>query len=266
MSHFGDLLRKARQCAGFTQKELGEKVGVDDSYISRLERGVYQPPTREVVLKLADALGISGKIRRFVFFLAAYVAGYEDMEGLTLVEEGNDQVLGQGQQAGTTPTPQPRRMEKERVIQDILGVLNRAEVYEKVWQETLELLESFVEWLKFRLEEQREIGALAEQDQQLSFAQRLYLHITGPASEVQSFFDEVGAGKHDDLKVARAPREYTNMFARHTMGYEARLYGTVVFTAPVAEKLAHDYVKRLIEPRLPQSSIEVKVSEDIPSL
>jgi transcriptional regulator with XRE-family HTH domain len=94
MSHFGELLIKYRQCAGLTQKELGEKVGVDDSYISRLERGVYQPPTREVVLKLADALGISGKIRRFVFFLAAYVAGYEDMEGLTLVEATEEEAPG----------------------------------------------------------------------------------------------------------------------------------------------------------------------------
>lgn len=94
MSHFGELLIKYRQRAGFTQKELGEKVGVDDSYISRLERGVYQPPTREVVLKLADALGISGKIRRFVFFLAAYVASYEDMQGLTLVEATEEEAPG----------------------------------------------------------------------------------------------------------------------------------------------------------------------------
>jgi transcriptional regulator with XRE-family HTH domain len=105
MSYFGELLIKYRQRAGFTQKELGEKVGVDDSYISRLERGVYQPPTREVTLKLADALGLSGKIRRFVFFLAAYVAGYEDMEGLTLVEEGDGQSLESDKQASTTSIP-----------------------------------------------------------------------------------------------------------------------------------------------------------------
>jgi hypothetical protein len=66
--------------------------------------------------------------------------------------------------------------------------------------------------------------------------------------------------------VAKAPKESTSMFERNTMGYEARLYGTVLFTAPVAEKLAHDYVKSLIETRCPQSRIEVKVSKDIENL
>jgi hypothetical protein len=145
-------------------------------------------------------------------------------------------------------------MEKERVIKKLLGVLSRAEECEDGWQETLKLLESFVEWLRFRLEEP------------LSFAKRLYLQITGPASEVQSFFDEVEADKLLGLEVAVKLRESTGMFARHTMGYEARLYGTVVFTAPVAEKLAHDYVKSLIETRFPQSRIEVKVSEDVENL
>jgi transcriptional regulator with XRE-family HTH domain len=112
MSHFGELLKKARQRTWHTQKELGEKVGVDDSYISRLERGVYQPPSREVAEGLADATSMSNKpvtlyvstkemdaIDRFVFLLEANVAGAEDVKEIRLVkiedgeaekEEGKD--------------------------------------------------------------------------------------------------------------------------------------------------------------------------------
>lgn len=114
-------------------------------------------------------------------------------------------------------------------------------------------------------EEPHEMGALAEPDQQLSFAQNLYLQITGPASDVQSFFDEVVAGSLPELKVAIAPRESTSMFSRHVHGYEARLCGTVEFTGHVSEKFGHDHVKSLIETRFPQTCIEVKVSEDAPS-
>jgi transcriptional regulator with XRE-family HTH domain len=91
MSRFGELLKEARKRTKLTQQELGGKVPVDGSYISKMETGKEPPPTRDVAVKLADALGIIDKIRRLVFFLAAYVAGDEDMEGLTLVEVAGEE-------------------------------------------------------------------------------------------------------------------------------------------------------------------------------
>ena len=104
MSHFGELLKKARKHTWLTQKELGEKVGVDDSYISRLERGVYQPPSREVAEGLADATSMGNKpvtlyvstkdmdaIDRFVFLLEANVAGAEDVKEIRLVKIEDDE-------------------------------------------------------------------------------------------------------------------------------------------------------------------------------
>jgi transcriptional regulator with XRE-family HTH domain len=91
MSRFGELLKEARKRTKLTQQELGGKVPVDGSYISKMETGKEPPPTRDVAVKLADALGINDKIRRLVFFLAAYVAGDEDMEGLTLVEVAGEE-------------------------------------------------------------------------------------------------------------------------------------------------------------------------------
>jgi transcriptional regulator with XRE-family HTH domain len=89
MSGFGDLLREARIHAGLNQPELAEKVAVDKSYISKLERGIESPPSRKVAVKLVDALGISEKEDRIKFLSAAGVINDEDLEGFTLVKGGN---------------------------------------------------------------------------------------------------------------------------------------------------------------------------------
>jgi transcriptional regulator with XRE-family HTH domain len=238
------VLRERREFIGIPKAEIARRVEISESYVAMAEQGKRRP-SKSVLERWAAALGWDEVYTQQLLSLAGHITREQDNTPSPRLPFAGSALH----------FPQPRRMEKEQVIQKLLEVLKRAEEYEDGWQETLKLLESFVEWLKFRLEEP------------LSFAKRLYLRITGPASEVQSFFDEVEADKHPAFKVATAPRqESTSMFARRTRGYEARLYGTVEFTAPLAEKLAYDYVKRLIETRLPQSRIEVKVSEDVPSL
>jgi transcriptional regulator with XRE-family HTH domain len=88
MSRFGELLLIARERAELSQLALAKKVDVDNSYISRMERGVFTPPSREVAVRLADVLGIRDKKERFAFLLAAGVANEADVQGLKLVEEG----------------------------------------------------------------------------------------------------------------------------------------------------------------------------------
>jgi transcriptional regulator with XRE-family HTH domain len=105
MSRFGELLKEARKRTKLTQQELGGKIPVDGSYISKMETGKEPPPTRYVAVKLADALGINDKIRRLVFFLTAYVAGDEDMEGLTLVKLADGEAEEEEEQASSTPLP-----------------------------------------------------------------------------------------------------------------------------------------------------------------
>src|SRR5581483_7435493 len=53
---FATLLRRFRERADFSCNELARAVGVDPSYISRLERGEREPPRRPVVERLATAL------------------------------------------------------------------------------------------------------------------------------------------------------------------------------------------------------------------
>jgi UTP--glucose-1-phosphate uridylyltransferase len=56
-NEFTKLLRKRREEAGLTQRELARRVNLDASYINRMETGDRQP-SRETALKLADALNI----------------------------------------------------------------------------------------------------------------------------------------------------------------------------------------------------------------
>ncbi len=57
---FGDLLRRHRDSAGWTQEELAERTGLTPQAISLLERGERRRPHRYTVQKLAEALGLEG--------------------------------------------------------------------------------------------------------------------------------------------------------------------------------------------------------------
>jgi transcriptional regulator with XRE-family HTH domain len=57
MSDFGTVLREKRQASGLSQRQLAGKIGVDFSYISKLENGRLPPPAAETVTRLAEVLG-----------------------------------------------------------------------------------------------------------------------------------------------------------------------------------------------------------------
>lgn len=51
-------IRALRKKRGMTQRQLADAVGVEQGYISRLERGPSEP-SPDVLRRLADALGVS---------------------------------------------------------------------------------------------------------------------------------------------------------------------------------------------------------------
>jgi len=53
---FGTRLRELRIKAHLTQRELAGKIGVDFSYLSKIENGVFPPPSEKVILELAEVL------------------------------------------------------------------------------------------------------------------------------------------------------------------------------------------------------------------
>jgi transcriptional regulator with XRE-family HTH domain len=58
MEGFSGLLERFRTRAGFSQNELARKAGVSPSYVNRLEKGGRQPPSRDVMHRIAEALGL----------------------------------------------------------------------------------------------------------------------------------------------------------------------------------------------------------------
>ncbi|MBI2850852.1 MAG: helix-turn-helix domain-containing protein [Chloroflexi bacterium] len=59
-SEFGSKLKKLREQSGLSQRELAQKIGVDFSYLSKIENGAVPPPSQEVILKLAKVLKADG--------------------------------------------------------------------------------------------------------------------------------------------------------------------------------------------------------------
>lgn len=53
---FGKKIRDLRLGKRMTQRELADEVGIDITYISKLERGQLPPPSERVIRKMAQAL------------------------------------------------------------------------------------------------------------------------------------------------------------------------------------------------------------------
>lgn len=55
---FGQTLRELRRSKGISQRELADKIGVDFSYISKVENDRLPPPAADTIQKICDVLGI----------------------------------------------------------------------------------------------------------------------------------------------------------------------------------------------------------------
>ena len=53
---FGSKLKELRRKAGLTQQEIAAKVGVDATYLSKIENGVMPPPSRGIIILLGEVL------------------------------------------------------------------------------------------------------------------------------------------------------------------------------------------------------------------
>ncbi len=74
IKQLGILIKSSREAAGYSTRALGSKAGVNDSTIVRLEQGLRNNPSPEVLTKLAQALHL--KLAN-VFSLAGYAVPQE---------------------------------------------------------------------------------------------------------------------------------------------------------------------------------------------
>jgi transcriptional regulator with XRE-family HTH domain len=55
---FGPTVKRLRLARGLSQKDLAEAVGIDFGYLSNIERSKVNPPSRNVVLRIARELAV----------------------------------------------------------------------------------------------------------------------------------------------------------------------------------------------------------------
>jgi transcriptional regulator with XRE-family HTH domain len=55
-SEFGRTVRKLRERRAIGLREMAERIGASQGYLSQVERGNYAPPSEEKIVALADAL------------------------------------------------------------------------------------------------------------------------------------------------------------------------------------------------------------------
>jgi len=56
---FGQKLRVLRRATGVSQRKLADRVGVDFSYISKLENDRLPPPAADTVVRICEALSVA---------------------------------------------------------------------------------------------------------------------------------------------------------------------------------------------------------------
>lgn len=86
---FAERLRELRRQKDFSQSDLGERIGVHLTHISRYERGLSRP-TADTLKRLADALGVSGDYLLEGATDEAAKARFEDRELLRRFQEVQD--------------------------------------------------------------------------------------------------------------------------------------------------------------------------------
>jgi len=83
---FAERLRELRRQKDLSQSDLGERVGVHFTHISRYERGLSRP-SADTLKRLADALGVSGDYLLEGATDEAAKARFEDRELLRRFQE-----------------------------------------------------------------------------------------------------------------------------------------------------------------------------------
>ena len=61
MQHFGEYIRSARlqlqqEDRRYSLRQVAGRIGVEPAYLSKIERGVFAPPSEAAITRLADVL------------------------------------------------------------------------------------------------------------------------------------------------------------------------------------------------------------------
>jgi transcriptional regulator with XRE-family HTH domain len=62
MNQLGEVLRKLRKERGLSLRDVQDRVGISNSYLSQVERGSREPPSPKFLRRLSEAYGVSTEI------------------------------------------------------------------------------------------------------------------------------------------------------------------------------------------------------------
>jgi transcriptional regulator with XRE-family HTH domain len=110
----GQYIKQKREKKKLSLSELAKRSGVDQGYLSRIEKGEKTNPSANVLAKIADGLNVK---RKLVFYVAGYINDDEDKE-LDLKEALVDHST-KAHWDGYPLTDEERKM-IQRVIQAVL--------------------------------------------------------------------------------------------------------------------------------------------------
>jgi transcriptional regulator with XRE-family HTH domain len=95
--NFGEALRALRRETNVSQRDLAAKVGVDFSYISKLENGHLPAPAADTIVRICAALGVAPE--RLLSLSGKLPT---DVQGTVGGSPGAQQFLREAQQVGIT--------------------------------------------------------------------------------------------------------------------------------------------------------------------
>ncbi len=55
---FGERVRDLRKAQGVSQRDLAERSGIDFTYLSKIENGRMEPPSEDVIRRIAQELSV----------------------------------------------------------------------------------------------------------------------------------------------------------------------------------------------------------------
>ncbi|HBY98687.1 MAG TPA: hypothetical protein DEP84_32860, partial [Chloroflexi bacterium] len=91
MSAFGLYLKQLREAAGLSQEALADLAEISSAYVSQIETGRRNPPTPDVLRRMAGPLGVEYTM---LLVAADYLA---ESDFMTLVVRALDALYRQGQ-------------------------------------------------------------------------------------------------------------------------------------------------------------------------
>lgn len=118
---FGNRVRSARKELGINLSDLAERVGISTAYLSQIERALFPPPRAEIIVSLANELGLN----------TSELLSLAGMTDLTVVElfRRNPDLVKELQEAFATLPDRTRKallpVISEQMLLDILKITLR---------------------------------------------------------------------------------------------------------------------------------------------